>query len=83
MDSRYDLGYSNPWRELPMYETLPIATTYMDTFSISQLSAYIQSLVSTHLGINFGVNQETMAMLGYSLYLSVVMDAGNKKGRRR
>jgi hypothetical protein len=66
-----------------MYETLPIATTYIDTFSLGSITAYIQSLVSTHLGMSFGMNQETMAMLGYATYLYVIMDAGNGKGRRR
>lgn len=66
-----------------MYETLPIATTYMDTFSLSQITMYLQNLLGGfNLGFDMGMNQETMAMLGYSLYLSVVMDAGNKKRRR-
>ncbi len=69
-----------------MYETLPIVTTHLDTFSITQVTMYLQNLLGSFgftPSFDMGMNRETMAVLGYSVYMCIVMDAGNKKRRRR
>jgi hypothetical protein len=70
-----------------MYETLPIVTSHFDTFSISQLTMYFQSLFSSFgfntSSLDMGMNRETMAMLGYSACMYAIYDSGNKKRRRR